>query len=152
MLHCWMELCAKSWTPHPFVALSSSTGAWGVDLLADPLSKYIAEQTVKQDKVIVAGPRTLRQCEDCHPAVEQAFIARLPIVSPDHEITIDGEVYDRWGFATALINWKQLVDRSGIYESFNDNKMGFILTRTDQNFDDVTNAYIEEVCATYLKH
>uniref|UniRef100_A0A7S3L013 histidine kinase n=1 Tax=Amphora coffeiformis TaxID=265554 RepID=A0A7S3L013_9STRA len=122
-----------------------NTGAWGMDLLTDPLSKFIAEQTVKQDKVSVAGPRALRQCKDCHPVVEQAFIARLPIVSPDHEIMIDGEIYNRWGFATALINWKQLVDRSGIYESFKASDMGFVLTRTDQKFDDATNTYIEEV-------
>lgn len=121
-----------------------------MDLLADPLNRYIAEETVKQSKVIVAGPRALRQCQDCHPTVEEAFIARLPIVSPDHQMIVDGETYDRWGFATALINWKQLVERSGIYESFQNNNMGFVLTRTDQNFDEEANTFTEEVCIDHV--
>lgn len=124
-----------------------NTGAWGMDLLTDPLSRYIAAETLKQTEVIVAGPRPLRQCKGCHPAVEEAFIARLPIVSDDHQIIVDGEAYNRWGFATALINWKQLVERSGIYETFESNNLGFLLTRTDQKFDENTNKYNEEVRA-----
>ena len=127
-----------------------NTGAWGMDLLTDPKSKFIAEQTVKKDRVIVAGPRALRQCQGCHPTVEEAFIARLPIVSDDHIMYVDGEPYNRWGFATALINWRQLVTRSGIYESFAQSNMGFRLTRTDRVFDDEKNEYVEEVSPNHL--
>lgn len=122
-----------------------NTGAWGMDLLADPISKYIAGETIKETHVKVAGPRPLRQCNDCHPAVEEAFIARLPIWSDDHVIMVDGQPYNRWGFATALINWKQLVARSGLYEAFDGNNMEFTLTRTDRTFDEATGNYKLEV-------
>lgn len=127
-----------------------NTGAWGMDLLTDPFSKFIAEQTIKETQVKVAGPRPLRQCQDCHPTVEEAFIARLPVLSQDHQIVVDGVPYNRWGFATALINWKQLVTRSGIYESFRENNMGFVLTRTDRDFDESTGTYKEEVSSCVI--
>ena len=122
-----------------------NSGVWGMDLLVDPVSKFTAQETLKQTRVAVAGPLSLRQCQDCHPTVEQAFIARLPVVSDDHVIMVDGQPYNRWGFATAIINWRQLVEQSGIYESFQANNMGFLLTRTDWNFDSEKNDYVDEV-------
>lgn len=125
-----------------------NSGAQGVDLLADPLSRFIAEQAIQADRVIVAGPRSLRQCKDCHPTVEQAFIARLPVLSSNHEILVDGVGIPRWGFATALINWEALVTHSGIYDSFEANNMEFVLTRTDRDFDTATEMFSENVGGT----
>ena len=96
-----------------------NSGAVGHDLLEDPNRKFIAKATIPSDRVVVAGPLRMEQCADgCHPIVEEAFIARLPIALPDHNVTMDGEVYQRWGFAVAILNWKALIDRSGIYQMF----------------------------------
>jgi sensor domain CHASE-containing protein len=108
-----------------------NSGAVGHDLLTDPARKFIAEATVPSDKVVIAGPLTLRQCHDCDPTVEKAFIARLPITSESNYIQVNGEEYPRWGFAVALINWNELVERSGVYEVFHSEQMEFQLTRTD---------------------
>eukprot|EP00529_Nitzschia_sp_RCC80_P003643 CAMPEP_0113485144 /NCGR_PEP_ID=MMETSP0014_2-20120614/24332_1 /TAXON_ID=2857 /ORGANISM="Nitzschia sp." /LENGTH=1072 /DNA_ID=CAMNT_0000378781 /DNA_START=26 /DNA_END=3245 /DNA_ORIENTATION=- /assembly_acc=CAM_ASM_000159 len=92
-----------------------SSGAWGLDLLNDPNMRYIARLSVERETVTVAGPRKLVQCPDCG----DYFIARLPIYDPSHTmIGLDGQEYPRWGFATALIDWDRLVEKSGIYEQF----------------------------------
>ena len=96
-----------------------NSGAVGHDLLEDPDRNFIAKATIPSDRVVVAGPLRMEQCRDgCHPIVEEAFIARLPIALPDHNVTMDGKVYQRWGFAVAILNWKALIVRSGIYEMF----------------------------------
>jgi signal transduction histidine kinase/CheY-like chemotaxis protein len=123
-----------------------NTGARGLDLFADPGMKYMAEATMKQDKAVVAGPLSLRQCsKECDATVEKAFIARLPIEVPDHQITIDGVPYNRWGFATALVNWEALVHKSGVYETFAELGMQFQLTRTDQIYNETTDSYYENI-------
>jgi len=116
-------------------------GAIGHDLLTDPARKFIAEATIPSDKVVIAGPLTLRQCQTCDPSVEQGFIARLPIEVPDHQIVVNGMSYNRWGFAVAIINWKELVRRSGIY----DINLEFRLTRTDRKYNEDTGSYDETV-------
>jgi CHASE1-domain containing sensor protein len=110
-----------------------NTGAIGHDLLHDPERKFIAQATVAADSVIIAGPLPLKQCTDsCHPLVEKAFIARLPISSTNgHVISVNGTAYQRWGFAVAIINWMALVERSNIYENFAERGLTFSLTRTD---------------------
>ena len=128
-----------------------NTGAWGLDLLNDPLMKYIALESLEQEDVGVAGPLSLIQCPTCG----DFFIARLPIVDPNHSmIGADGNHYPRWGFATAIIDWTRMVDRSGIYDSFDKGHGGhgiihssfqFRLTRTDRNYDDGIDAYTESV-------
>lgn len=117
--------------------IMDNTGAQGLDLLVDPFSKFIAEQSIPKDDVIVAGPLTLRQCsgQSCHATVEKAFIARLPIGVPDHEITVDGIPYNKWGFATALINWEALITRSNVFDNFAARNMEFQLTRTDRQYN-----------------
>jgi sensor domain CHASE-containing protein len=112
-----------------------NTGAIGHDLLNDPARKFIAEATVPSNNVVIAGPLRLKQCQDCDPIVEKAFIARLPIKSETNFIPVNGEQYARWGFAVALINWNELVQRSGVYEIFQDEGMEFQLTRTDTKAD-----------------
>ena len=120
-----------------------NTGAWGLDLFAHPNFKFIATQSLSTDTVSVAGPITLIQCPTCDPF----FIARLPIHDDGNLITADGgETYwPRWGFATALIAWSKLVDKSGIYESFASSQFEFQLTRTDQNLNADTGEYDETV-------
>ena len=122
-----------------------NTGGWGMDLLFEPTSKYLSEEAIKSGTLTVAGPLPLGQCLDCHATVETAFIVILPIASEDHVVFVDGEPYKRWGFANALINWSELVERSGIYENFAETNMGFRLTRTDHTFDPETNEYTQEV-------
>eukprot|EP00977_Amphora_coffeiformis_P019075 scaffold6899_cov183-Amphora_coffeaeformis.AAC.8 len=108
-----------------------NSGAIGHDLLNDPSRKFIAQATVPMDSVVIAGPVTLAQCFQCDPAVEKGFIARLPIASESHQIVVDGQPYNRWGFAVAIINWVALVNRSNIYENFAAQGLTFRLTRTD---------------------
>jgi sensor domain CHASE-containing protein len=121
-----------------------NTAIIGHDLLLDPVRKFIAKTTLPGTRIVTAGPVKLMQCENCDPAVEKAFIARLPIAMDKYNITVDGEVYQRWGFATALINWKALVERSMIYDQFRENGLDFRLTRTDKKLDTATGEYFDE--------
>ncbi|KAL3913462.1 MAG: hypothetical protein SGILL_006480 [Bacillariaceae sp.] len=126
-----------------------NTGAWGLDLLNDPFMRYIALGSIDQTDVSVAGPLPLVQCPECG----DFFIARLPIVDPRHEIVgLDGKSYPRWGFATALIDWTKMVERSGILTSFSEGQGGhgrshayfeFQLTRTDRKYVEETDTYEE---------
>jgi hypothetical protein len=118
-----------------------STPVWGLDLFEDPSSKYIALQSITNEIVGVAGPLTLKQCPTC----DLFFIARLPIIDDKHTIVVDGKSYPRWGFATALISWTQLVNQSGVYETFETNQFEFQLTRTDFNENITTKEYEEVV-------
>ena len=118
-----------------------STGAWGLDLFNDPFMKYIALDSIKNEEVGIAGPLQLEQCPDCDPF----FIARLPIVDDSHQIWVDGKPYNRWGFATALNDWKKLVKQSRVYESFAKSNFEFQLRRTDRNLNEATGLYDENV-------
>jgi len=111
-----------------------NTGAIGHDLLYDPARSFIAEKTIPADGLIIAGPLQLTQCRDvdCAPTVREAIFARLPIYSPTHTITVNGTAYKRWGFAVGLINWNELVVRSGVYDVFEEQGMEFQLTRKDR--------------------
>jgi signal transduction histidine kinase len=116
-----------------------NSGAWGLDLFDSPSNRYIARESIKNEEISIAGPLQLKQCPNCDPF----FIARLPIVYDDHQIEVDGVYYNRWGFTTALINWKRLVEESGIYDSFRHANLEFQLTRTDRNSE--TGDYVEVV-------
>eukprot|EP00980_Cylindrotheca_fusiformis_P002975 scaffold688_cov105-Cylindrotheca_fusiformis.AAC.4 len=118
-----------------------SSGAWGLDLFEDPAMKFIARGSIVKEEIGIAGPLKLTQCPTCDPF----FIARLPILSDEHQIEVDGVSYNRWGFTTALINWKRLVDESFIYDSFQDANLEFQLTRTDRNLNSDTGEYEESV-------
>jgi hypothetical protein len=125
-----------------------NSGAFGHDLLTDPDRKFIAEMTIPSSKVVIAGPLTLRQCHDCDPTVEKAFIARLPIASDSNTITVNGEDYKKWGFAVALINWNELVKRSGVYDVFEVEELEFQLTRTDRIHNVDTDTFTQQVCTS----
>mmetsp|Transcript_10347 Transcript_10347/g.21272 ORF Transcript_10347/g.21272 Transcript_10347/m.21272 type:complete len:760 (-) Transcript_10347:287-2566(-) len=120
-----------------------NTGAIGHDLLTDPQRKFIARVTVPSDDVVIAGPLTLRQCSDCDPTVQTAFIARMTIdaLSEKQVIHIDGIDYKKWGFAVALINFAELVDRSEIGERFAIRGLRYQLTRTDKNYNAETKEF-----------
>mmetsp|Transcript_122199 Transcript_122199/g.182559 ORF Transcript_122199/g.182559 Transcript_122199/m.182559 type:complete len:867 (+) Transcript_122199:404-3004(+) len=118
-----------------------STGAWGLDLFEDPFMKFIATNSIMNDHVGVAGPLTLIQCPTCDPF----FIARLPIVDETSTILVNGVEYPRWGFATALIDWSKLVDRSGIYDTFASSAFEFQLTRTDTFLNQETGDFEEKI-------
>mmetsp|Transcript_3443 Transcript_3443/g.5060 ORF Transcript_3443/g.5060 Transcript_3443/m.5060 type:complete len:753 (+) Transcript_3443:107-2365(+) len=124
-----------------------NTGAWGHDLLSDPARVFIAEATVPRSDVVTAGPLALKQCSDCDPTVRHAFIARLAInaLTDEQVITVGGVPYKKWGFAVALINWGELIERSDIYERFKLKNMEFKLTRTDIKYDADTGAEVEKV-------
>jgi hypothetical protein len=121
----------------------NNTGARGLDLMVDPMSSFIAKASVPQDSISIAGPLMLRQCRDisCDPAVQQAFIARLPIEVSDNVMEVDGKSYKKWGFATALINWNALITRSDIYSIFAARAMEFQLTRSDRKYNEITGLY-----------
>lgn len=114
--------------------------AVGHDLLKDPLRKDAAEATVVANKAVVTGPLMIRGCNACHPSVEQAFIVRLPIEVPDHTIDVQGVSRNCWGFAVAIINWKELARRSDIYENFRLTRFKFRLTQVDLVFNNVTDS------------
>jgi hypothetical protein len=124
-----------------------NTPAWGLDLLNAPFTKYIATSSLAKEEIGIAGPRPLSQCSTCG----LYFIARLPVRTDKHQITVNGEAYNRWGFATALINWEALIERSEIHDRLDVNdhfqKKGFEfqLTRTDRIYNDETETYFEDV-------
>jgi sensor domain CHASE-containing protein len=120
----------------------------GHDLLADPDRRVMAESTLTQSKLVVDGPLAIRQCPDCDPIVEKAFVARLPINSLRDDlpsaVTINqANRYGKWGFAIALIHWDNLVIQSGIYENFEEGRFEFQLTRTDQIFIEASHRFDE---------
>ncbi len=120
-----------------------NTGAIGHDLLTDPLRKFIARATVPRDDVVIAGPLILRQCPDCDPTVQTAFVARMAIdaLSDKQVIHIDGIDYKKWGFAVALINFAELVKRSNIDELFARRGLRYQLTRTDKDYNAETKEF-----------
>jgi signal transduction histidine kinase len=122
-----------------------NTPAWGLDLLNAPFTKYIATASLANEEVGIAGPITLTQCPTCG----LYFIARLPIQTDKHQITVNGEAQNRWGFATALIHWEALINEThhslGVNEYFQKSGFEFQLTRTDRIYNDETEAYVEDV-------
>jgi hypothetical protein len=124
-------------------------GVIGHDLQNDPARKFIVEATIPSDDIVIAGPLTLKQCQDCDPTVERGFIARLPIAMPDQTFLLDGKVYNKWGFAVAIINWNALIERSGFFEAFEERGWEFQLTRTDQNYNSDLDAFVENVSTLY---
>lgn len=118
-----------------------SSGVWGLDVLNDPVNKYIARASMKEEELGIAGPLQLKQCPECG----LYFIARLPIRSESHQIEVDGQVYPRWGFATALISWDGLVEKALLQERFREYGFEFRLTRTDHTYDESTGDYDEDV-------
>jgi sensor domain CHASE-containing protein len=123
-----------------------NTGIIGYDILRDPARSFTAEETLRGDKIVTSGPLKLMQCKDCDPTVEKAFIARLPIAMDRYNITVHGEPLRRWGFATALINWEALVDRSMIREEFRENNLHFRLIRPEKKLNTATgDNYVEDI-------
>jgi signal transduction histidine kinase len=118
-----------------------SSGVWGLDLLEEPNMRFIARESMKKEEIGIAGPRPLQQCPDCG----LFFIVRLPVISNHHVIVVDGVPYPRWGFATAVINWDELVRNSNIDKYFNRNRLQFRITRTDKIYNQTTNQYHEKV-------
>jgi hypothetical protein len=68
-----------------------NTPAWGIDLLNTPFTKYIATSSLAKEEIGIAGPRPLSQCPTCG----LYFIARLPVRTDKHQITVNGEAYNR---------------------------------------------------------
>lgn len=131
-----------------------NSGTIGHDLLTDPARKFIAEATVPADDVVIAGPLTLQQCEDCDPLVQRGLIVRLPISSENNTIIVNDVGYKKWGFAVGIINWEQLIVQSGVYDVFESEGMEFQLTRTDRVYNPEDRTYGENVrhyhCFTLL--
>jgi hypothetical protein len=122
-----------------------NTAVVGHDLLSDPHHFLMAQATIAAHRVVTLGPIPMQQRHDCHPLVEQAFIVRLPIYMDEYSLEVADEEYNVWGFAVALINWKALVTRSNITNSFKSRGMGFELTRVDKIYDADTDSYINKV-------
>lgn len=118
-----------------------SSGVLGLDVLNDPVNKFIARASMKQERLGIAGPLQLKQCSTCG----FYLIARLPIGSTTHKIDVDGTRYPRWGFATALINWDELVKQVLLNERFSERDFEFQLTRTDRTYSAEKDAYEENI-------
>jgi hypothetical protein len=120
----------------------NSTGVIGLDLLTDPNRVIYAKSVIRSEGIYIAGPLTLRECQllrgACKSTVEKAFVAALPIRSQEHHIFVDGTSYPVWGSVEALINWEILVERSGVFEQFEEQSNGFRLTREDRVVDSET--------------
>ncbi len=85
--------------------LERNKKALGHDLFADAKRKSLVEQSVRNNKYIIAGPINLVQGG-------QAIIARRPLFFPN--ITTGVEKF--WGFATILIDVPTLLQDAGIEE------------------------------------
>jgi len=125
----------------------NSTEIIGLDNLAESKRSASAKETIQSDGVVIAGPLTLRQCTDCDPTVKTAFIAWVTIdsLTENQVIKIDGIDHNKWGFATALINWAELVNRSDVNEKFIEKGLNYQLTRTDEVYNDQTREFESKV-------
>jgi len=124
-----------------------NSGAVGQDLLKDPTRRAIMLKTHETQSYTVAGPLSLHQCTNCPPVVRNAFIARLRVDMPagmGYNINTGEANYSSWGFVAAVINWQRLLDRSRIYERFENQGMQFELRKTDRIFNATTNNYLEK--------
>ena len=117
----------------------NTTRAIGVDLLNDPTYKYIALNSITDEeiKVSISGPRLIPQCPTCGLYIT----VRLPVATNEVSIFVNGSLYDRWGFVTLLIQWENLVNRTGQHEKLRSLGYDFQLTRTDRIFNDTTMAF-----------
>jgi len=129
-----------------------NSGAIGLDLLAIPSRIAYAESVLQSQGVYTVGPLTLVNCPmedsatgECDVSVQKAFIAALPVSAGNHTITVGKNTYERWGSVEAIINWAALIDRSDIFERFENDGKGFQLTRTDRSTDPQTNQESTEV-------
>ena len=138
LLHPMMDMFIDDFDKRQFM---DNTPAWGLDLFNDPSFKYGALHGITRREVGVTGPHQFVEYPDRGPLL----IARLPIVDDRHQIVVDGVAYARWGFATALIAWMDLVEQSGIYETFRETGFEFQLTRTDSSLSADTMDYEESV-------
>jgi hypothetical protein len=158
-------LNTEDFPPESGIVLDS-TSAIGLDLetlSADKVSvkralqlrqnQQQSQQQGQQSQVVIQGPILLEQCntdnnggEECSPAVEQAFIARMAVQVPGQTTDIDGTVYpDTWGIAAVLLNWEELVVRSGMIENFDAQGFGFQLTKVDVIIDPNTREKSKQV-------
>ncbi len=106
-----------------------TSGAIGLDLLEDSSRSTLTKKAAKDDRWTIQGPIKLVQRESS--VVDQAIIGRYPMHVPYHNVTIDGKLYDLWGFSVALMDWDRLKRKVGLYEFFERNKMEFKMTSTN---------------------
>jgi hypothetical protein len=96
-----------------------SSAQVGLDWLVDPDSYVIAEKAlISNETMHIVGPFAVpvKACDDssdvCQVAVQNAFMARLPIKMPNYNITVNGTAFPVWGFATELINGDELIEKA----------------------------------------
>jgi len=106
----------------------------GLDNLASPQRRDIAEKTVKSNNTIyIDGPFPVHvhECKDtsenCPIAVQNALLARLAVDVPGYNITLNDTAYPAWGFASELINGDALVDRA--FQDFNSHNSQYKLSK-----------------------
>jgi hypothetical protein len=108
----------------------------------------------QQGQVAIQGPFTLEECNPatnggkdvCFPSVKQAFSARMAVHVPGLATQIDDVIYpETWGLAAVLLNWEELVNRSGMYETFDARGFGFQLTKVDSVTDPETREESNQV-------
>jgi hypothetical protein len=123
----------------------NATPSLGMDFITDLKLLYHATNRLRSDGLVIAGPITLSQCvnnaADCNPIVEKAFVAAWPIALGNHTISLNGKTFQKWGFVPVTINWKALVDQSGMYERFAQLGHEFLLTRFDRIYN-VTKEHV----------
>lgn len=126
-----------------------STAAVGLDLLNDPSRITFGQAVLNSDGLYMAGPLTLRQCDEdgyaCDVTVSKAFIGALPVFSEVHTIEAFGEEHKLWGSVEAIINWEALISRSDLFERFKDDGKEFQLSRNDIVVDPESGKETKEV-------
>ena len=117
----------------------NTSRAIGVDILNDQANKFIAINSMTDDeiKVSISGPKLVPQCISCGLYI----VARLPVLTNEVSIFVNGSWYNRWGFVTLLIQWENLVNRTKQREKLHDMGYEFQLTRTDRIFNDTTQNF-----------
>eukprot|EP00339_Tiarina_fusa_P009229 CAMPEP_0117013890 /NCGR_PEP_ID=MMETSP0472-20121206/11378_1 /TAXON_ID=693140 ORGANISM="Tiarina fusus, Strain LIS" /NCGR_SAMPLE_ID=MMETSP0472 /ASSEMBLY_ACC=CAM_ASM_000603 /LENGTH=840 /DNA_ID=CAMNT_0004717327 /DNA_START=144 /DNA_END=2667 /DNA_ORIENTATION=- len=112
-------------------------GAIGHDLQNDPARKFIAEAYCD------CGAADSEAVSRLRPNGGEGIHCSAADAMEDQTFLLNGEVYHKWGFAVAIINWNALIERGGSFEAFEERGWEFQLTRTDRNYDADRDEFIE---------
>lgn len=128
--------------PHGVVCLTHGSidlsAAVGVDLLNEPVTKTVFIQSLVQQEMNLDGPLKLRRA--CLSCEGRYFLAKLPVVSDSHQIELNGEIYNRWGYVDAHISWELILERSQIHRHMQGHGFEFQLTQVQPAFNEKKQA------------
>lgn len=106
-----------------------TSGAIGLNLFDTPNRAFTSKAAVHKGEKTIQGPIKLAQGN--LSVVDEAIIARYPVFTDSHNMTVDGKDYPFWGLTIVLIDWDKLKTKFDIYNFFSRAGLEFRMTRYD---------------------